>query len=62
MAAACRQSGGKGAHGQKSAGAPENVRQKGHNRRAAARNEHLNAGITAGFDDNEINGIVAFGL
>src|ERR1700722_3008510 len=37
-----------------------NLRQKSHNRCAAARQRHLNAGIPAHFSDNAFNGIVVF--
>jgi hypothetical protein len=36
------------------------LRQKRHSRRAAARDMHLSSGIMADFDDNALNGIVAF--
>jgi hypothetical protein len=42
--------------GQKS----KNMRQKGHNYRAASRDKHLSSGVTAYFGDNAFNGIVAF--
>jgi hypothetical protein len=39
----------------------QHLRQKGHSQHAATRDRHLRAGIVANFDDNAINGIVAFG-
>jgi hypothetical protein len=38
----------------------QNLRQKSHSWRPAARNKCLSTGIMAGFSDNGINGIVAF--
>jgi hypothetical protein len=38
----------------------ENLRQKGHRERVAAREGHLSSGIMADFGDNAINRIVAF--
>jgi hypothetical protein len=40
---------------------PDNLRQKRHSKRPAARDKHLSSGIMADFDDNGLNGIVAFG-
>jgi hypothetical protein len=40
---------------------PERLRQKRHSQAAAARDNHLSSGIMADFDDNGLNGIVAFG-
>jgi hypothetical protein len=37
-----------------------NLRQKRHSRRAAAQDSHLRSGIMTDFDDNGLNGIVAF--
>jgi hypothetical protein len=39
---------------------PQNLRQKSHSWRLAARNGCLSTGIMASFNDNGINGIVAF--
>jgi hypothetical protein len=39
---------------------PNHLRQKRHSEAAAARDKHLRSGIMADFDDNAINGIVAF--
>jgi hypothetical protein len=39
---------------------PQNLRQKSHSWRLAARNKRLSTGIMASFNDNGINGIVAF--
>jgi hypothetical protein len=38
----------------------QRLRQKGHSRRVATRDKHLSSGITGDFNDNAINGIVAF--
>jgi hypothetical protein len=40
---------------------PENLRQKRHSRHPASRDKHLSSGMMADFDDNALNGIVAFG-
>src|SRR5471030_2575441 len=40
---------------------PESLRQKGHSQPPAARDKHLSSGIMTDFDDNGLNGIVAFG-
>jgi hypothetical protein len=39
---------------------PKNLRQKSHRKHPALRDSHLSSGIVADFDDNAINGIVAF--
>jgi hypothetical protein len=39
----------------------QNLRHKSHSYASAARNGRANAGLSAGFADNGINGIVAFG-
>jgi hypothetical protein len=38
----------------------QKLRQKGHSQRAATRDKHLSSGIIGDFNDNAINGIVAF--
>jgi hypothetical protein len=61
MAAAWRRFGDHFLPAQKSARNPQNLRQKGHSKRVAARERHLSSGIMADFGDNAINRIVAFG-
>jgi hypothetical protein len=39
----------------------KHLRQKRHNQPAAVQDKHLRSGIMADFDDNGLNGIVAFG-
>jgi hypothetical protein len=41
---------------------PQDLRQKCHNPRTAARDKHLSTGIITEFGDNASNGIVAFGV